>query len=866
MSPDVASDDVPTARGGGATPVSSAAFRSPARYDIGRRLGEGGMGVVWEAHDRVLDRPVALKFLHDELLGADFQARLTDEARAMARLQHPNVVTVFDVGEQAGRTYLAMELVRGATLARWLDEHRDWRSIVALFRGAASGLAAAHAAGIVHRDIKPGNILVGDDGRARVADFGIAASASERVDSGLPGTVTAPTGTPLYMAPERAAGGVADAHGDQYSFFVALYEALHRRMPFEGDDHGTAPPPIADLPAWLHAAVVRGLSRDPSRRFPTMDAVITALTPPRRHARWISAGVVASLAIAIAAVAIGRRSAAVDRCGGGADELATAWNPALRDRVAANLRAAGAYGASQVDRVTRSLDHAGETWMAAHRGACVARTRGGLGDELHQRRQVCLARSRASIATIAEVLTTVTPDTLADAIVAVRAVDDGDDCAAAQPVDAPPPPAIAARADALAARIARARVLAIAASPDAVGLAAAAVADADALGFAPLAIRARLVLGLALSGSDPTAAVAPLQRAMRDALALGDDAIAVEAYARAVFALGTDPAHVGDADPARELGGFGVMEPIAGRLGGRGAFARALFFNNVGVVMQAAGDRTAAREWLRKALAEVRRGARPDDVELAQVPANLALVVDDDAERRALFDEAFAAIDRGLGADHPIALDVRMREAMVTPDSTAATAKLAPSCDRYATLHPHQVTQISECSFELGWLAVERGDAAAARAAFARVTVDETLHAIAAGYVATFDDPEAAAATLAALGERDRGADAWWVRATAADAYFGAALAFERAHAIDRAIAALDHAVRLLDGVVRGAPIATFERRLARCRATLARLVASSGTTPPVARRSTQRNSTSGTPSGIERRSVTGAPASRYGT
>src|SRR5688572_4537812 len=136
-----------------------------SRYQLIERLGEGGMGVVWKAHDRALDRVVAFKVLHDRFLGSDHQARLAAEARAMARLSHPNVVAVYDVGEHEGRTFLVMELVTGQPLSHWLAAPRDWREVVAAFRAACAGVAAAHAAGIIHRDLKPSNILVGDDGR-----------------------------------------------------------------------------------------------------------------------------------------------------------------------------------------------------------------------------------------------------------------------------------------------------------------------------------------------------------------------------------------------------------------------------------------------------------------------------------------------------------------------------------------------------------------------------------------------------------------------------------------------------------------------------------------------------------------------------
>ncbi|MCA9673916.1 MAG: serine/threonine protein kinase, partial [Myxococcales bacterium] len=209
------------------------------RYRIGERLGEGGMGVVWQAHDRTLDRTVAVKVLHDRYLGADDQARLVAEARSMARLSHPNVVSVYDVAERDGRTFLIMELVRGQPLGAWLKTPRSWRAIVEVFLAVADGLAAAHDAGLIHRDVKPGNLLVGDDGRARIADFGVAhAGQSVPVAGEAPALVTTVTegviGTPAYMAPEQLRGEPADAAGDQFGLCASLYEALAGRRPFAG--------------------------------------------------------------------------------------------------------------------------------------------------------------------------------------------------------------------------------------------------------------------------------------------------------------------------------------------------------------------------------------------------------------------------------------------------------------------------------------------------------------------------------------------------------------------------------------------------------------------------------------------------------
>ena len=218
---------------------------APGRYVLQSTLGAGGMGVVYEAHDRDLDRKVALKLLSAEPgEGEDrARARLQREAQALAKLAHPNVITVYDVGVLDGDLFVAMELVVGDTLRAWLARQpRSLGDILGVFRQAGDGLAAAHAAGFVHRDFKPENLLVGDDGRVRVTDFGLArplvrdrAGAEPGAPDSDHGTLAragARAGTPAYMSPEQAEGGTLSYASDWYGFGVTLYEALARRLPF----------------------------------------------------------------------------------------------------------------------------------------------------------------------------------------------------------------------------------------------------------------------------------------------------------------------------------------------------------------------------------------------------------------------------------------------------------------------------------------------------------------------------------------------------------------------------------------------------------------------------------------------------------
>ncbi|MFO0551041.1 MAG: serine/threonine-protein kinase [Polyangiaceae bacterium] len=326
--------------------ASSRPIAHGRRYRVLDKIGEGGMGAVFVAFDAQLNRKVAYKRLfHDEHASASEQrARLLLEAQAMAKLAHPNVVAVYDVGEEDGQLFVAMELVEGMTLAQWLaigsaarstkQAARSEREILGAFVQAGRGLAAAHGVGLVHRDFKPDNVLVGADGRARVTDFGLARPLRAPLEDPalLELDVEGPTrplgrtapgaivGTPAYMAPEQLRGAVADARADQFAFGVSLYEALYGRRPFEGRTlrelmsnvlAGRVVPPPATAPRWQRQLFLRILALDPAARFPSMEAVLAELE--RDHGRGRRLAALGALAIVGAATIAGVTALSVGR-------------------------------------------------------------------------------------------------------------------------------------------------------------------------------------------------------------------------------------------------------------------------------------------------------------------------------------------------------------------------------------------------------------------------------------------------------------------------------------------------------------------------------------------------------------------------
>jgi eukaryotic-like serine/threonine-protein kinase len=420
------------------------------RYIILDRVGEGGMGVVYSAYDPSLDRRVALKFLSRQ--GAErhdvHERRLLREAQAMARLSHPNVAIVYEVGTFEGRLFLAMEFVDGVDLRAWLsDSTRSFVEILDVFRAAGRGLAAAHAAGIIHRDFKPENVLLDQHGRARVTDFGLSrasqdakdtspesiASSDETADGDgtADGDETALSSSPLtrpggllgtfsYMAPEQRRGRPADALSDQYSFCVALFEALHGERPFkdpvaESGNATTASSPTTTpgrpaVPRWCRRALLRGLSESPEHRFPSMEALLVALSPhpmSRRRQFTIAASlsVLATVAVAYGLFSDRAEAQAAPRCDLGAQRLGGVWDGSRKSHLREAFVRSGARGAEMTWRsFVEILDHRAGAWAGMHNEACAAtHVLGAQSPTVLDLRMECLDRRRLEMKALVDV-------------------------------------------------------------------------------------------------------------------------------------------------------------------------------------------------------------------------------------------------------------------------------------------------------------------------------------------------------------------------------------------------------------------------------------------------------------------------------
>jgi tetratricopeptide (TPR) repeat protein/predicted Ser/Thr protein kinase len=475
----------------GPTPIRSepAGLQRPGPQRIGRFLplkvlGQGGMGVVYAAYDADLDRKVALKLLRVIGAGTDLEdgrTRLLREAQAMARISHPNVIPVFEAGPWEGQVYVAMELVDGGTLHDWVQEQpRTWREVVEKYLAAGRGLAAAHAAGLVHRDFKPSNVLVSRDGRVFVTDFGLARAVDEapRPAGGDPVPVPPPgasqplyeqltlsgmvIGTPAYMPPEQFRGEAVDARSDQFSFCAALYRTLYGQRPFDplqlskvaaalapkdpptpgrtvSLEQPSAEPPAliqepprdAKVPTWVRRIVMKGLSLEPGGRFASMEALLEALSQEQRLSRRRKQlGMGAALAAALGAVGAGTWWSA-QVCAGAEELLTDTWSPPARQRVTAAFEATGNPVAGELARrVGDALDTYAGAWARQHTEACEdTRVRQVQTEALLSQRVVCLERRRKDMRALVEALAGADSKGVEKALDAVYALPSPQDCA-----------------------------------------------------------------------------------------------------------------------------------------------------------------------------------------------------------------------------------------------------------------------------------------------------------------------------------------------------------------------------------------------------------------------------------------------------
>ena len=721
------------------------------RYIVIRMLGAGGMGVVLAAYDPKLDRKVALKLLNARSGNLEqARARLQREAQALARLDHPNVVGVYDVEQHGEQLFVSMELIAGQTLREWLraDAHpRPWREVLARFVDAGRGLATAHEAGLVHRDFKPENVMLGDDGRVRVMDFGLATLTPTA--SGGPYCADAPAesltqtgaavGTPAYMPPEQLEGRRTDARGDQFSFCVSLYEALYGRRPFSARSIGELlrafargqidePPSPTKVPPWLRRAVVRGLATDPNERWPSMTALLDALTDdpsPRRRRRGMAA-LGLTLAAGGAWALDSTYQTELRRCAHAAKKLEPAWNVTRRADLEQAFSNTGlSYAADTWARVEDHVESYASDWIDARVQACEATHHGEQSGELLDLRMACLDERRLHLRVTLDELARVDTNTLQNATKAVLALPDLARCADLEALTAaiPPPddPDIAAQVAALDQQLIEARARQELGEYDqAAQIVDSVVAAGEPIGFEPLMARAWLQQGtLQEKQAEYRPAEATLTRALHSAIAQGMQREAAVASVRLAFTVGYHQARHEDGRRWAELADSFTRAANTTK-------ERADWLVVMGVLAKSEGDFDNARRYYERALSARERAGGPDHPDVARTLStlgHLSAAAGRNEEALTYQSRALDTYRKTLGPEHPRLAFIfnalgDIAKSMGDYDQARAHAERALAINESALGPEHPLVAVSLNL--LGIIAVFEGELEVARAHFER--------------------------------------------------------------------------------------------------------------------------------------------------
>ncbi len=769
--------------------IRSRMFASPVsvsvhRYVVLEHLGSGGMGDVFVAYDPDLDRKVALKVVRARAADdEEARARMLREAQAMARLAHPNVVTVHDVGVERGMVFVAMELVDGVTLRKWLESAPRWPRALEVVLAAGRGVAAAHAAGILHRDLKPDNIMVGNDGRARVMDFGLAraqgsvsqqSTGDDRERDAAPTELTrtgALMGTPAYMSPEQLDARSVDAKSDQFGFCVVLWEAVHGLRPFDGDSlpalaaaiqTGRPRLPERDrgVPSWLTAVLLRGLAADPAERFPSMTDLLDALEAGRgrtRRRRFAVAGA-GVVALGLGGVALDGLShrRAIEACDGEGAAIGEVWNDAASERLREAVLATGSAHASETHaRALPWIEDWTTRWSTARRDSCLAASvEHSMASELHARSRACFDGRRDDLAAALDVFSAGDREVVARLVPAFANLPGPEACGDPVALARRSPTEHAETAE-LRRELSRADGLGMAGRYAEAAAAAGAVAEAaEVAGDRELAAQALASTGRhAQDAGELDRAEASLQRALEIAGPLDLADVATDATTELAYVVGVDRERH-DAGLAWASAAAVFVAALGEEDGMRGA----ALAGQTGAIHFRRGDWAAAIESQQRALAIKERILGVDHPAVATSLVNVANAVSAQGEKAraaALYERALGIFEQALGPDHP---------------------------------------SVATCANNLGSTQTDLGDYAAARRHLSRaLAIREASFGV--GHVSTASTLNNLASVQLSLGELD-----------------GARASFERSLAIRRASSGPDHP----DVALALANLAKVERHMGR--------------------------------------------------
>jgi tetratricopeptide (TPR) repeat protein/tRNA A-37 threonylcarbamoyl transferase component Bud32 len=660
--------------------ASAADTASPAerigRFEVLDLVGRGAMGTVYRARDPELDRTVAIKVRHSQSkLDVQQEDRIRREAQALARLADPNVVGVFEAGVHDGKAFVVMEYVDGETLQAWMSTTTAKRSvaqIIAMLAQAGRGLAAAHAAGLVHRDFKPSNVLVSRAQIAKVGDFGLvrvdnSADTGERGEASGDVMLTmsgALLGTPAYMAPEQLVGDVATEASDQFSFCVALYEALYGRRPFRGTtlpalraamSGAVSFPASPRVPANVKSALARGLAIVPARRWASMRALLEVLERRPRRTWPILVGA-AAIAAAGATTVWASTRVAEDPCAGAEQQIASVWNATSKDAIRAKMLATNVpYARDAWVAVERTLDAYAATWTQARRGACEAtRVHHEQPERVLALRTNCLDERLTELRTFTAALAEADKDVVGRSVRGASQLGAIAQCGDVRTLTESATSGItAARTKELRDDLARGASLAgVGKSTEAIEVFESVLAAAKREG--QLAIEANALVDLAKlkfrRDRDPVAAEKALTSALLAADRAHDDYLRARAYTVLLFIVGVVQNRFDDGDRLFEQG-----RAVLGRLVGA-EVQEAQMLGNRGQFLLFKGEHETAEKMLRDAVAVIEKNFSPDHLELGAMYAMLSEVtmrMGDQAEGLELARRSYEIDKKNYGPNHP---------------------------------------------------------------------------------------------------------------------------------------------------------------------------------------------------------------------
>lgn len=678
-------------------------------------LGEGGMGVIYSAHDTTLNRKVAIKVLRSSGEDAGTRStRLLHEGQALAKLQHPNIVGIHDAQQDGDDIWLSMEFVDGVTLHEWLaTSRRSWSDIVRVVACVARGLAAAHAAGLVHCDVKPTNVMIDKTGRVFVMDFGLvrsnAASEPEVVSTtaeilppAQPTSPVAPAGTPAYMAPEQWANGQTDHYTDQFALCLLLWEALYEARAFDGMSikelavnvcagRMKPPPRRPHVPSWLHKTMVRGLSTDQKARFPSMDALADALehghVRTRNRRIWLGLGVVGVASGLALGVQFLRHVRQIATCNELGTEMAEVWNPTTKARVQDALLATNLnYAATTFDKLQPWLDGWTNTWSQARTQACRdAMVEDALPEYLYERAVTCLNDQKEELRSLIGVFTTATPPDVQNAVRAASRLSLVASCIDRGSLERQQMPADDGgrqRVAALRADLRRARGLELVGRYESgLELAEEALVAAEGVGHLPTIVEARYVVGrLAGWNSKFDRAEDVLMRGFTDAGSISADEVAARSASELAYTVGYEATRAAEGAVWAQ-----AAMTFARRIGQAEGLLGAEILSNQGSVEQARGNYSEAQTFGEQALAIQLREFGPSHPTPAFTLNNIANALNAQGQFGAAaqrFEEALVIIEETYGSEHPFVGYILnnlagMKEALGAPEEAIQLGKRA---------------------------------------------------------------------------------------------------------------------------------------------------------------------------------------------